>query len=46
MKGDGDREMLLAILQAKTAEDQVRLAPIPCLPRRPTLTQLWPPRSA
>ena len=26
MKGEGDREMLLAILQAKTAEDQVRLA--------------------
>ena len=28
MKGDGDREMLLAILQAKTAEDQVRSAPV------------------
>jgi hypothetical protein len=32
MKGEGDREMLLAILQAKTAEDQVRLAlPLTCL---------------
>ena len=27
LKGDGDREMLLAILNAKAAEDQVRLSP-------------------
>jgi len=34
-KGDGDRDMLLAMLNAKSAEDQVRVAlylpPSPCL---------------
>jgi hypothetical protein len=31
-KGDGDREMLIAMLQAKSAEDQVRyLSPKPIL---------------
>lgn len=33
-KGDGDREMLLALLNAKTAEENVRAPPPAHRPRR------------